>query len=205
MHPQAWPAQWTLHMSLLTPSLLFWAIAAVLVFWALGAYNRLIRLRSHMLQHLQGLLLQWQAQAQAMRQELAQLSRVAEPDMAEIHSGHAVGNWQPLALAAKQFQTCIAGRLAQPHAVPGTDDLAAVRAAHGVMHSAWQRLQGTQDDLAGAAVPQSLALLWQHHAVLAQNQQREYNASVQCYNQAIQQFPARLLAWIFSFQAAQAT
>jgi LemA protein len=71
------------------------------------------------------------------------------------------------------------------------------------MHSAWQRLQGTLDDLAGAAVPPSLALLWQHHAVLVQDKQRDYNASVLAYNQAIQQFPAWLLAWIFSFRAAQ--
>jgi LemA protein len=83
------------------------------------------------------------------------------------------------------------------------DDMASVRAAHAVMEGAWQRLVNTSDDLAGEAVPQNLALLWQHQQMQAQEKLRDYNTNAQLYNQAVAQFPAMLIGWIFGFNAAQ--
>ena len=44
-------------------SVVFWIVIAVLVFWALGAYNRLVGLRAQVLRALQGLTVQWQSNA----------------------------------------------------------------------------------------------------------------------------------------------
>jgi LemA protein len=190
-------------MNFLTTSFVFWAVVAVTVFWALGAYNRLVRLRGDMVSALQSLALQWQSNAQAIRQELATLSQTQESDSAWASLGDDANNWRPLALATKQFQACIAGVLAKPHLAPPVDDIASIRAAHEVMQGAWQRLSDTHEDLAGAAVPQSLALLWQRQNVLVQEKLRAYNACVQAYNHATAQFPAVFLAWIFAFGPAQ--
>lgn len=190
-------------MNLLTTSFVFWALAAVTVFWALGAYNRLVRLRGDMVRALQVLATHWQANAQAVRQELATLSHAPESDSTWASLGDEASNWRPLALATKQFQACIASVLAKPSVAPPVDDLASIRAAHEVMEAAWLRLKDTHDDLAGAAVPQSLELMWQHQSLQAHEKQREYNACVEAYNQAIGQFPAFVLAWIFGFGMAQ--
>jgi LemA protein len=190
-------------MNFLTSSFVIWAVVAVTVFWALGAYNRLVKLRGDMVRALQALAVQWQSSAQAIRRELATLSQTSESDSAWTNLGDEASSWRPLALATKQFQACIAGVLAKPHAVPPVDDTASIRAAHEVMQSAWQRLSDTHEDLAGAAIPQRLALLWQHQHVMAQEKLRDYNACVQAYNQATAQFPAVFLAWVFSFGPAQ--
>ncbi len=190
-------------MNFLTTSFVFWAGVAVTVFWALGAYNRLVKLRSDMVRALQSLAVQWQSSAQAVRHELATLSHTQESDSTWASLGDDANNWRPLALATKQFQACIAGVLAKPNAAPPVDDIASIRAAHEVMQGAWQRLSDTHEDLAGAAVPQRLALLWQEQSLLAQEKLRQYNACVQAYNQSVAQFPAIFLAWIFAFDPAQ--
>ena len=127
-------------MNFLTTSFVFWAIVAVTVFWTLGAYNRLVKLRGDMVIALQSLALQWQSNAQAIRQELATLSQTQESDSTWASLGDDTNNWRPLALATKQFQACIAGVLAKPHLAPPVDDIASMRAAHEVMQGAWQRL-----------------------------------------------------------------
>lgn len=184
-------------------SVVFWVALAVLVFWALGAYNRLVGLRAQVLRALQSLAVQWQANAQALRHTLSELSHSPETDSVWASLGDEAASWRPLALATKQFQACIAGVLAKPHLLPAVDDMASMSAAHEVMHAAWQRLNSEHDDLAGSAVPQTLALQWQHHGMLASEKLRDYQNAAQIYNAAIKQFPAQLLAWIFSFHAAQ--
>lgn len=190
-------------MNFLTTSFVFWVGVAVTVFWALGAYNRLVKLRSDMVRALQSLAVQWQSSAQAVRHELATLSHTQESDSTWASLGDDASSWRPLALATKQFQACIAGVLAKPTAAPPVDDIASIRAAHEVMQDAWQRLSDTREDLAGAAVPQRLASLWQEQNLLAQEKLRRYNACVQAYNQSVAQFPAIFLAWVFAFDPAQ--
>ncbi len=190
-------------MNFLTTSFVFWAALAVTVFWALGAYNRLVKLRGDMVRALQSLAVQWQYSAQAIRRELATLSHTQESDSSWASLGDDASSWRPLALATKQFQACIAGVLAKPSVAPPVDDIASIRAAHEVMLGAWQRLSDTHEDLAGEAIPQRLALLWQQQHLLAQEKLREYNACVQAYNQSVAQFPALILAWIFAFGLAQ--
>lgn len=185
-------------------SVVFWVVIAVLVFWALGAYNRLVGLRAQVLRALQGLAGQWQSNAQALRHALSELSHSPETDSAWASLGDEAASWRPLALATKQFQACIAGVLAKPHLLPAVDDMASISAAHEVMHAAWQRLNSEHDDLAGSAVPQTLALQWQNQGVLESEKLRDYSNAAQVYNAAIHQFPAQLLAWIFSFHTAQA-
>jgi LemA protein len=51
-------------------------------------------------------------------------------------------------------------------------------------------------------VPEALQLQWDHIALDAGNACVEFNRRVQDYNAAIEQFPARLLAWLFGFRPA---
>jgi LemA protein len=106
-------------------------------------------------------------------------------------------------MATRQFQLCLAGLSTEPQTIPAPGAMAAICVAQTVMANAWQQLKSTHDDLAGAAVPQQMLQLWQQQEVLAQEKRRDCNQCAATYNQAIAQFPAVLVAWIFSFQIAQ--
>jgi LemA protein len=185
----------------MTTSYLFWILVSLIVFWTLGAYNRLVRLRSDWVQALQLLAAQWQAHAMAVQQALPHSSST---DAAPIDLGVDSGNWLSLALAAKQFQACIVNIVSKPHAIPTVDDLSSIRTAYDVLHSVWISLKNVGDDLAGAPVPNHLVLIWQQHALLVVEKRTRYNVQVLAYNRAVEQFPTLMLAWVFGFESAYA-
>lgn len=182
----------------MTTSYLFWIFAALTLFWALGAYNRLMRLRTDWVQALQQLSEQWQAHAQAVLQALTH----GLSDAMLTDTEAAADNWRQLALSAGQLQICVAHMRAYPQAIPLADDLAGVHTAYGVMFTAWSNLRNEGDDLAGATVPPHLHLLWQQHSMRVDEKRKQHNKCVLVYNQAIAQFPARVVAWVFGFSIA---
>ncbi len=174
-------------------------LATVLVFWALGAYNRLVRLRGQVTRSLQLLAAQWQSQAQAVGMRLEQYAQGQETESQWARLDDDALRWRPLTLSARQFLSCLAVLQAKPQQIAALDDASSVRAARDIFESNWQRLQNTQDDLAGTPVPPDLQQLWAQHEPLARERLRDYNLAVQAYHQAIGQFPALTLAWLFGF------
>lgn len=186
----------------MSASPVFWIGAAVLLFWAVGAYNRLIRLRAAALQAFAGVEAPLCAQVELVQDclppsatpALAQDDDDLLDDMASL--------WSGLGAATSQFAASLAaakGRPFEPNAI------AALNAAIGVLHMAWQRMQ--QDDahdLAGAALPESLQSQWQQIDTQYRAAAALFNDAVANYNNAIAQFPALLLAWLFGFRPARA-
>jgi LemA protein len=180
-------------------SVLSMVLAAVLVFWALGAYNRLVRLRSAVMRSLQTLAQLWQSQAQAVGLRLEQFAQGRETESQWATLDDDALRWRPLALATRQFLTCLAAVQAQPQQLAKLDDVSAVKAARDIFESHWHKLHNAQDDLAGTPVPPDLQQLMTQHELLAQERLRDYGQAVTAYHQAIGQFPAVLLAWLFGF------
>ena len=166
---------------------------AVLVFWAVGAYNRLIALRDGVakafapvdaqLQHRHELLLQW---ADGLHSVLDQ----------------APSRYEAVVMACAQLQSAC-DRL---RARPGTGSAAtSVRLAEEALTAARQRLQAElparQQRVSGlereidsdplAAADNTLAFA-----------RSQFNAATKAYNEAIRQFPTRLVASAFGLQAA---
>jgi LemA protein len=180
-------------------SLISVVLATVLVFWALGAYNRLVRLRGRVVRSLQALAQQWQSQVQAVGMRLEQYAQGRESESQWASLDDDALRWRPLTLAARQFLTCLAVLQAKPQQMAALDDVSSVRAARDIFEANWLRLHAEQDDLAGAPIPPDLQVLWAQHEPLALERLRDYNQAVQAYHQAIGQFPAMLLAWLFGF------
>ncbi len=176
-------------------------MACVLVFWALGAYNRLIRLRAQVARNLAALCLAWQTQAQATAVRLEQYAQGRDTESQWAALDVDALRWRPLTLSARQFLACLSVLQDKPQHIGSLDDLSAVRAARDIFEANWQRLVSEQDDLAGAPVPPDLQLLMAQHEPLVGERLRDYNQAVQAYSQAIGQFPALLLAWVFGFNA----
>ena len=196
------------------------------VFWALGAYNRLMRLRSAVVQAFGSFdahMVRW----------LALLGEFAAAQEVRVPSSPAASVPEMAALqgAATQLTASLAmarARPLQPEAV------AALIAARDVLVACWHKgvqalavLQVAEEgedaqeiaetgnaenaEEAGsareAAPPaQRLAqwrVRWNDHAQQADQAARVFNSAVVQYNAAIAQFPASLLARVFGFKAAR--
>jgi LemA protein len=187
----------------MSASPVFWIAAAVLLFWAVGAYNRLIRLRAAALLAFAGVEAPLRAQAELVQSCLppSATTATAQDDDDDLLDDMA-SLWSGLGAAASQFAASLAAARTRP--LDG-NAVAALSAAIGVLHMAWQRMQ--QDDahdLAGAALPESLQTQWQQIDTQHRAAAALFNDAVGRYNHAIAQFPALLLAWLFGFRPARA-
>lgn len=202
---------------------LFWIAVSITVFWALGAYNRLMRLRSAVAQtfgafdaHMQRLI--------ALLGEVA-VVRPTEPG--------PNGGLAALEGATVQLSASLAVARARPLDV---DALAALASARQVLDACWASTMNvpdaasngappqpdrTSEDLLHESVPENasgatspsrhgragvlvpLQIRWDENTAHANQAIQAFNDAVAQYNDAVAQFPASLLARLFGFRAAR--
>jgi LemA protein len=173
-----------------------WIVAAVVLFWMVGAYNRLVRLRSDA-----------NAAFAALEAELARQVQLVHacvpPEEDQPQSVFAGGSafWGGLQGAAAQLQASLASARARPL---DPERIAALGAAQEVLSMAWDRAERDDaHDLAGPRLPEDFSGERQQLVRMAQAATEQFNQAVAHYNDAIGQFPAILLAWLFRFQPAR--
>ena len=137
----------------MSSTVITFALLAITVFWALGAHNRLVRLRSQVAQHLQQLVQLWESQAQAIGVRLEQYAQGRETESQWATLDDDALRWRPLTLAARQFLACLSVLRGKAQQIAAVDDVSSVRAARDIFEAAWQRLTAEQEDLAGTPVP----------------------------------------------------
>lgn len=169
-------------------SVAIWIIWAVLLFWAVGAYNRLVRLRSQAI-----------AAFAPLDAQFCHYVALVKNSFASVNSDGGPAAQAGLVGAVLQLESSM--KMARAHPL----DVLAMRAletAHEALCASWARLRNEPPDLAGARLPEALQLQWEHIALDAGYACVEFNRRVEDYNAAIRQFPARLLAWLVGFRPA---
>jgi LemA protein len=179
----------------------------VLLFWFVGAYNRLVRLRSAALQAYVTL-------DAALSRQLDFVQARAQAVDAEAAAQDAMTQ---LGATARQLTTLL-GATRQRPLVP--ERMAALATALHVMLGAWQRLypdevisfdpDGTLSrpvPLGGvpaeALLPQTaVAIAWPEPSAAAEIARGQFNQAVRHYNAAVGQFPAALVAWVMQLKRA---
>ncbi len=116
----------------MSPSLLFWVAAAALLFWSVGAYNRLVRLRSEANTAFIALEIELTRQVQLVQSFLP-----AQDDQAAGQDGDSVF-WTSLGGAASQFAASLAAARNRPLEREGIE---ALGAAQDVLATAWERAE----------------------------------------------------------------
>ncbi len=185
-------------------------VFAIVVFWALGAYNRLMRLRSAVAQAFGG----FDAHLVRLVALLGEFSAAQATQRANLLDG----NDQTMAAlhgATTQLSACLAMARARPMAV---DAVAALAASRDVLHAAWhaatrqerdeqdggpQEISEVTNAEPAMRTPSIWYLRWDEHALQNEQAARVLNDAVAHYNAAIAQFPASLLAWAFGFKAGR--
>jgi LemA protein len=163
------------------------AIAALLLFWAVGAYNRLVQLRGAIVRQFAAV----DAQFRARQALLQQLLDALAPALA-----NAAPRIAALRAACQQVEiACDAAKL-RPGAVGAITSL---RLADTILAEARARLPvpSAPGSELGALSTQLIA----SDASLAYAR-HQFDAAVRDYNRAVRQFPTVLLVGLFGFRTA---
>jgi hypothetical protein len=186
-------------------SLPYWIAGALVLFWFVGAYNRLVRLRSAALHAYAALDAALVRQLDFVQARVAQTEETAAPAPQSGASIHA---------AAVQLATLLAATRLRPLDPAG---IAALGTAMHVLVAAWQHmhpdavisfeadgtlsrpapLHGHEEPFEGAA-----PIAWPEPSAAAEIARSQFNLAVAHYNAAITQFPALLVAWIMQLRTA---
>jgi LemA protein len=180
-------------------SVMFWLLVAALLFWAVGAHNRLMRLRS------QGIVAFTAFEALLNQYLLLVRENLPSTDVglgvrASLDNDPGVAAWAALVAAADQFRASLKVARTQPLNGPTTS---ALSTAIETLRLSWLRLRNLPPDLAGSALPETLLTQWAQLSLQAEVARNNFNKAVLNYNDAIGQFPAILLAGVLGFRPAQ--
>ena len=165
----------------------FWVLAAVALFWAVGAYNRLVRLRNVILHRFA-----------PVDQQLASRSALLQRQLDTLAAQGAVSQRDVDALRAARLQVDAAWEAARrrPGAVGAINSL---RLALQIQAQVRERLVAEP-----GAAPEFDALRAELAACdnALRFAQEQFNNAVLEYNAAVRQFPTGLLAAMFQFRSA---
>ena len=163
------------------------AIAAVVVFWIVGAYNRLVRLRSD-------LIARFGAVDERYRQRHALLE--GQLELLSTTLAAAAPRLEALRAACRQADTAREHARARPGAASAVTSL---RVAEDILTDARSRLP--VQSVVGTDLPELNARLATSDTALS-FARAEFNAAVAAYNEAVRQFPTLLVARLFNFPTA---
>ncbi len=166
-----------------------WAGLAIAVFWAVGAHNRLVRLRSQTSSAFSGVNL-----------HLAKYINLVRDNSSSAMDGSLALVWRGIENATTQFEIALQNVSGRPLDAAA---MGAMQSAYSALCASWERFQNEPQDLAGDRMPEALQHDWAQLAVLAGQATDEFNRLVTNYNEALSQFPVNLLAGLFGFQRAK--
>jgi LemA protein len=170
-----------------TSHILGWAVAALLLFWAVGAYNRLVRLRSALVRQFTPV----DEQFRRRHALLLQLLDALAPMLA--NAGPRI---EALRAACQQVATACDHARQRPGAAGAITSL---RLADAILGEARARLP--VPSAPGSELAALNAKLLEGDAMLA-FARHQFDDAVSEYNRAVKQFPTLLLVGLFGFRSA---
>ena len=165
------------------------ALAAVVVFWIVGAYNRLVRLRSDLVARFAAVDERYRQRHSLLEEQLELLSTALAA---------AAPRLDALRAACRQADTAREHARTRPGAASAVTSL---RVAEDILADARARLP--VQSVAGTELPELNAQLATSDTALT-FARAEFNAAVAAYNEAVREFPTLLVARLFNFPSAAA-
>lgn len=163
-------------------------ILAVCLFWGVGVYNRVTRLRARSLESFAAVA------ASMHRYRVLVLEHIHPSKVTETPTAfqHLLLQLEQLDQLIKVVQSCPWDKAA----------LAALTAAGSEVSAVWGVLRTAPADLAGAALPDNLMQDWDSNSRGLQHAIAGFNKILADYNEAIAQFPATVITSFLGFKPA---
>ncbi len=176
--------------------------AALLFFWTIGAYNRLVRLRKAATRAFAALDEQLVRQLVWVQGCLPESLRGGPMTVPGELQDEVTAVWARLQAASEQFAVALAQTRSQQLEVPA---MAGLVMAHEALRTAWG--SALAEAVPADAVPSAerLQARWMRLLHQALPLRTAFNDAAQAYNQAIAQFPALVIARLFDFKPAGTT
>ena len=170
-----------------SPEIVLSVVGAALLFWIVGAYNRLMRLRGAIVRQFVPVELQLKQRDKLLMQQLDALASVLPS---------AVPRLDALRAACRQCHAASSHARVRPGAAGA---IASLRLAEEIVGEARARLP--VQAVAGIDLTDLNAQLNATDTTLA-FARRQFNDAVTEYNDAVRQFPTALIVGMFGFRAA---
>ena len=184
---------------MLSSSLWWWLFGALLLFWGIGAYNRLVRLRAAVGKAFAALDEQLMRQLVWVQGGLPDEMRSGMPTAPVELQDDVTAAWARLQAAADQFAAALAQARSQRTDVPS---MASLVMAHEALRGAWAGALASAVPADAVPSAERLQSRWMRLLHQALPLRAAFNDAAQAYNHAIAQFPASLLARLFSLAPA---
>jgi LemA protein len=179
---------------------IFWAVVALIVFWGVGAHNRLVRVRSQAHKAFATVNEHFQAYVSLVRSNGSVMHDTGLAELALPPTDTLTQAWLGVDGAVTQFDASLRVLSLRPLDAAA---MSAMQTAYVTLRSAWDRLQNEPPDLAGHRVPDSLQQDWGQIAIQVMPAAIEFNRLVEAYNDAVGQFPANILARLMGYKPAR--
>jgi LemA protein len=172
----------------MSATVLIGLLAATTVFWCVGLYNRLMRLRARALDAL--------GSVEKNLRSYISLIQVQFPDE---EGSYIPMEWAGLVSRVKQLDgLCRVARNAPLQPL----QLSALAQTLEAIEAEWTLLRDQPADLAGPTMPEAMQKLWDEAAQKVHTARGGFNQIVERYNEALHQFPASLVVASMGFQVA---
>jgi LemA protein len=182
----------------MTGSLLLWFFLACAVFWSVGLYNRLTRIRARGLDAF-GSAEKYMRQITELVDAHIVRSGFAGIQVQDVQEDPLAAAWIALHVQLGNLAKQASEVRATPLAV---QSLVNLQGAMTKVQQAWDALLQQPADLVGPPVPAELQQQWDIAYSKYQNARGGFNQILAKYNEAIEEFPARLISGILGFKAA---
>jgi LemA protein len=177
-------------------SLLLWTTLALLLFWGVGLYNRLMRMRARGFSAF-GSIEKHLREYEELARVQAQRFQVGLHDVPLAQPDECAADWMGLLSALQVVDHALKDARANPL---GLEQLVVLAKAMLSLREAWEALRAAPADLAGPVVPNDMRLQWDTITRRVEASRNGYNQILLKYNEALGQFPARLIAGLMGFQ-----
>jgi LemA protein len=164
------------------------ALAAVTLFWCVGLYNRLMRLRARGLDALG-----------SVEKNLKSYTSLINAQFPDEEGSFIPMEWAELVGCVKALDPLCQAVRSAPLAV---EPLHALGHAADAIERAWNQLREQPADLAGPTMPEAMQKLWDEAAFKVRTARGGFNQIVDLYNEALHQFPANTVVGAMGFKAA---
>jgi LemA protein len=172
----------------MSTSVLFGLLAATCLFWCVGLYNRLMRMRARGLDALG-----------SVEKHLKNYSSLINVQFPDEEGSFIPLEWSGLVSNVKALDVqCKAARAAPLQMEP----LQALAQTVDAIENEWTQLRERPADLAGPTMPEAMQKLWDEAALKVKTARGGFNQIVERYNEALDQFPASLVVKMMGFNVA---
>ena len=180
-------------------SLLIWMVLALAVFWCVGLYNRLMRMRARGLDAFGSVEKYMRRYRILVEVHLSESGLARHLGVGENSADNLLGDWAQTVQVLHVLDAALKEARSAPLQMSA---LARLGEAFADAQSAWECLCELPADLAGPVVPDTLRQQWDATTVKVQTARGGFNQILFKYNEAIGQFPARLIVRMMHFERA---